>query len=281
MRQSNFNLAKQSIISFFNSQDKQAYSFSDISHILSQNRNFWKLSKNTTTPELIRQLVRAELLTPLILQFSPSKKFKRYTLSNCTIFSLAMSLDSNAYFSHYTAMFIHNLTVQLPKIVYINIEQPSKGEGGSALTQDSITRAFSRPQRQSNAFFNFNEMRLCLLNGKNTGNLGVITNKLYENTTVSVTSIERTLIDIAVRPSYAGGVGQVISAYKTAQPIVSINKLTQLLTKLNYVYPYHQAIGFYLERSGVYSVEQISIIENQFKREFDFYASYNIFFRYL
>ena len=61
------------------------------------------------------------------------------------------------------------------------------------------------------------------------------------------TNLERTLIDAAVRPVYAGGVFEVRKAYQLAKEKVSVNRLAALLQKLNYIYPYHQAIGFYLE----------------------------------
>ena len=49
-----------------------------------------------------------------------------------------------------------------------------------------------------------------------TNALGVIEIQGSEDETLKVTGIERTLIDIAVRPVYAGGVFEVLKAYKLA-----------------------------------------------------------------
>ena len=64
------------------------------------------------------------------------------------------------------------------------------------------------------------------------------------------TDIERTLIDIIVRPVYAGGVAHVLQCYIAAKSLLSPQKLFMALRKIDYVYPYHQAVGFYMQRAG-------------------------------
>jgi hypothetical protein len=58
------------------------------------------------------------------------------------------------------------------------------------------------------------------------------------------------LIDIVVRPAYSGGIFQVFQAYRAAKDQISTNRLVAILRKLDYVYPYHQAIGFLMHRAG-------------------------------
>jgi hypothetical protein len=66
----------------------------------------------------------------------------------------------------------------------------------------------------------------------------------------------------------------VLEAYRRAKDRVSTGVLVATLKKLEYVYPYHQAIGFYMQRAG-YS-------ETQYERlralglSYDFYLTYDL-----
>jgi predicted transcriptional regulator of viral defense system len=89
-----------------------------------------------------------------------------------------------------------------------------------------------------------------------------------------MTCLERTLIDIVVRPRYSGGVFQVAQAFSQAAKEVDIPKLVSLLSRLNYRYPYHQALGFYLEHAGINDsrLGQLRDLDLQF----DFYLDYSM-----
>jgi predicted transcriptional regulator of viral defense system len=96
-----------------------------------------------------------------------------------------------------------------------------------------------------------------------------------EGEMIRVTDVERTLIDSTVRPVYAGGVFEVLNAYRLARPRVSVNKLAATLKKLDYIYPYHQVIGFYLEKTGVYKETSIALLQ-KFDFKYDFYLTHGM-----
>ena len=90
-----------------------------------------------------------------------------------------------------------------------------------------------------------------------TGGVGIHDIDLPERGKARVTTLERTLIDITVRPNYAGGPAHVIEIFRLAKSRgASTNHLLALLKSLRFAYPYHQAIGFYLERAGYSAAAQ-------------------------
>jgi predicted transcriptional regulator of viral defense system len=163
---------------------------------------------------------------------------------------LALSINGRGYLSHATAVLLHGLTDLVPKMVYLNVEQSPKPSAHGQLTQRGIDQAFARKQRQSNMTYDCDDWSVTVINGKHTNQLGVVPVHGPASELLKATDLERTLIDIVVRPAYSGGIFQVMAVYRAAKNRLSTNRLISTLKKLNYLYPYHQAIGFLMEKAG-------------------------------
>ena len=267
---SRFIVAESSIKAFFKDGDKKVFNKEQLSEILEKNRILWNLPISMNVDKFVEKLLSSEILSKKEIIFSGIYiKKEKYLVSDATPFQVAVSLVNKSYLSHYSAVYLHNLTNQVPKTIYISFEQSKKNNVVRELKQGAINSAFLKPQRKSTTTTIYEGYTFLLHNGMNSNRLGV-----YSLNDLPVTNIERTLIDIAVRPGYAGGVDSVLEIYRKAVDKISITKLVATLDKLNFIYPYHQTIGFYLEKAGV--VE--SKLEILRKREmlFDFHLTYEM-----
>src|SRR3990172_11282836 len=210
----------------------------------------------------------------LRLPSTPGGPITRYVWGPISMYALGVSLRPGAYLSHGSAVFLHGLTDQIPKTIYVNKEQSAKPPPGGELTQVALDRAFANAQRSSTYVFSYEGYRFALLSGKKTNRLEVSQLRDPQGEYVDVTKLERTLIDIAVRPAYAGGVFEVLKADRAATDRLSVNTLVATLKQLGYVYPYHQTVGFYLQRAGV-EPEKLERLK-QLGLKYDFYLAHKM-----
>ena len=248
--------------------------FKDINNMLKTNKLFSVLPNVTRVKDLISFLVENKVLIPFKHQISKNQSTTKYAFREIHKYKTPLKLRKSSFLSHYTAMYLHNLTENVPKNIYTNQEQSKKPSNKSYdLQQSSIDKAFSKPMRKTNHIVLFDNFSAYMLTGKNTERLGVIEIEV-EGEVLPITDIERTLLDVSIRPGYGGGVEQILEAYTNAKSEISINRLLAYLRKVDYIYPYHQVLGFYLERAG-YKESQLKLLESM-DIEYNFYLNYNM-----
>lgn len=258
---------------FFASSQQKVFRYSEIDDIFNQHQDVWELG-DYNIRSFIKYLIKDYGLKKYNLSF-PNRKEILYSWGTIPIYEVLLHLNSRTYFSHRTAMFLNKLVAKNNNNIYVNTEQQAKiYPNETELEQSSIDLAFNNKVRKSNNYTKHLKFSIYHLNGKFTNNLGVITKNIPDLGHLRYTDTERTLIDITVRPVYAGGVNEVLKAYKKAKSNLSVDKLSDYLNKINHKYPYRQAIGFYLERAG-YKENQFKIFKSSEFR-YDFYLDYQI-----
>lgn len=263
------------IENYFNNSAVKSFTKNKFSDIFIRNKYDWGLPSNRSASQVLNYLVKREML--LVNNFTNDSNDEKliYSWKTQDEYTIISGLKSEAYYSYYSSLFLHHLTLQIPKTVYLNFEHKrsmSANNNETDLTQETIDDAFKGSQRKSSLSFLFKDKKIILTNGKFTNKLGVI-KRQNNNQCFDFTDLERTLIDVAVRPVYAGGVFEVIEAYNNAKGKLNVKKLVDYLDKLNYIYPYHQVIGFYLEKSG-YNESVLELFRKEMK--FNFYLTYDI-----
>ena len=61
-----------------------------------------------------------------------------------------------------------------------------------------------------------------------------------------------------------------MKAYELARMKALVQKIIEMLDTIKYTYPYHQVIGFYLDRAGGYREEEVNELL-EFGLDYDFY----------
>ena len=218
--------------------------------IFVQSRTGWGLDRKTGFADFADFLFAHSKLSKYVLNFPGHPVTVFAWGKDFSAFEIALALGRGAYLSHFTAAYIHRLTEQVPKTIYVTVPQPAKRNSSLKLTQEDIHAAFSRPTRPTRQFALMGKFRVARLTGMDTKGAGVVAAASPDGGQTRITSMERTLVDIVVRPNYCGGIQQVLNVFSFAKGRVSTRRIADLLKKLQYLYPYHQAVGFYMERAG-------------------------------
>ncbi len=232
--------------------DRLVYSPHTLAELFRAMRERGIYAQKTSYEDFLEFVLRRGHLTQIALHAPHyDETILRFCRGQATSLDIASTLRSSAYFSHSTAAYLNGLTNTLPSILFLNLEQSEKPKSShGALTQASLDRAFSGKQRQSKLFYTYETLTVTMLSGKKTGKLGVESIPTSSGRSFSATNLERTLVDLVVRPAYAGGIKAVLECFRVAKARVSMEKLLQILNQLDYLYPYAQAIGFLGQRAG-------------------------------
>lgn len=263
----------QALQTFFNELPLRSFTKYKLHEILEPQLPELKLPGDKGTKYVIDFLLKKGWLSSRMFRSAIDNHEREiYSWKTDEDFTVVSGLKHGAYYAYYSALFLHGLTLQIPKVYYLNSERSTGETYGSELSQDNIDKAFAHDQRKSGLSYTYQNKKVMITNGKYTDRLGVI-GQYNEQQCFAFTDLERTLIDIAVRPVYSGGVFEVLEAYQLAREKADPKKIANYLRQLNYQYPYHQLIGFYMEKAG-YPQEAQQLFDQE--KPFRFYLTYHI-----
>lgn len=208
---------------------------------------------------LIYNLQKEKIIKPYTLTAKNKKNITLYcsrTIKKLTPYELAESLFPKGYFCNLSSIYYHQLTNQVPNSVYIcndTITAKQKNHK-NILTNSTLRSAFIGSHRYTNFVFNFGHYEVIVVDRAKKSRYGVVeihsSRGLLPNHS-SVTCCERALIDAVVSPQYNGGILSVFEFFRSAQKKINIAKLLEIYEQLDFIYPYSQSIGFFLDKAGL------------------------------
>lgn len=277
---SKFSKAKKNILKALSNVQPHIYTANVLKKLLNNGRKRWELPQSTTLRKFTNALEEEDIIFRAMLEIG-GVSYDFYFLPESPAFYILNQLLTGSYISHSTALKLWGLAGDAnDNRIFLTKEQHASEFKGSRgmLVQSGIDSAFSKPQRQSNTTADWiDDQQVVLLKGKFSDELGVGECDINKKESIFITDLERTLIDCIVRPAYGLGSSQMLEAFRLAREKnkISITKLLDYLDKLDYIYPYHQVIGYYLEKAGNYSMEEVNAFQIK-NFEFDFYLDYGL-----
>lgn len=252
------------------------YADEDLSQLFLKGKKKWNLPAAMNSRKFVEALEYEGIINSCHLDFG-TEWHEAYYLTSCPDYYVVSQMIRNSYVSHATALAFWKMTDVVQDQIYVNREQSQALSklGKGILVQSGIDGAFKGAQRQTASISNFDGKQVVLVKGKSTNQLGVIEADLKGKEQIRITDPERTLIDCVVRPAYATGPEEMAAIFKKAKSLISVATLADYLNELDYTYPYHQSIGFYLEKAGNYSDSEIDLFRTM-PIEFDFYLDYGM-----
>lgn len=249
-------------------EDKDYLTNDELYEILVKLKDKALLSKSLSFNSFLLKLIDKELKQFSIRIRGHSKI--RYTMKdNFDIYDFCSTLDKNGYFPMTTSLNIQNLSRYRNSYIFVSKERAERVDFYDiTLTQKSIDKAFSKAPRRTNAYDRINEYIVVMLEANNISSYEIIDFNGYK-----VSSINRAFVEIISNVHYFQASTNVIELFKQIKEELNPDTIYKVIEKFDFVYPYFQLAGFYLEEIG-YKKKQLSKFYYK-KSELIFYTQKN------
>lgn len=248
MKQDYFTLNKEDILTTI-----QAYSFLSIEQlreILQQLKNRSLVSRSLSFNSFLLRLIDEGLSQKSITIRGHTKT--RYTFSSdFNIYDFCNSLEKNSFYSMSTALNIQGFSNFRQEYIFVSKERITRIEQVDiSLTQQNIDDAFNKKPRRTNAYDKINKHIIVMLEANHTEAFEIIQHGSYR-----VSSINRAFVEMITNVHYFQSSQKIIETFKKIKNVLDIDKIYIIIEKFDFIYPYFQLAGFYLEQIGFTKVE--------------------------
>lgn len=225
------------------------------------------LNFNTFYNRLVENGLKQEIVT-----INENNIVRYFFNTNLDIFKKSLALQKGSFLSMSTALNYQGLSDFSDNFIYISKEQPDKNiylYNDNKLSQEKIDSAFKKDYRRTKSFGKIEDKFVVLLNPKYSANYEVIK---YND--IMVSSINRALIEMIVNVQYFKSSKKIIEAFRPIKNSIVLEKVYNTLEHFNFIYPYYQCVGFYLEKIG-FNKDELKSFTHKIS-SFDFYTEKNL-----
>ncbi len=266
MKQDYFTLNKHEILRTI--QKYEFLSQEQLKEILHQLKDKSLLSSSLSFNSFLLKLIDEGLAQKSITIRGHLKT--RYSLrGDFNIYDFCNSLEKNSFFSMSTALNLQGLSDFRSDYIFVSKERSTRIEQGSiTLNQENIDNAFSKKPRRTNAYDKIDNHIVVLLEANNTDGFGIVEYDRYR-----VSSINRAFVEMITNIHYFQSSQNLIQVLENIKNRLDIDKIYTIIEKFDFIYPYFQLAGFYLEKIGFPKVELEKFYTK--RSELNFYTQKN------
>ncbi len=196
-------------------------------------------------------------------------RYSMYKDADLNIYEFTSTFDeSRRFFSMSTSLNIQGLSNFRNNIIFLTKERVTKNIlDEDNLTQEKIDQAFKKPYRRTKAIGKFLNYNIVLLEANKTNGKPF---EVIEYNNYKVSSINRAFVEMISSVGYMRSTEDIINVFVPIKDKLDLNKILKVIKTFDFVYPYYQLAGFYLEQIGYTKNELKSFYKNL--SEFNFYA---------
>ncbi len=236
---------KDEILSYFDT--KHYYSSKNIAIKLNIIKEKRLIALNTSFSDFMDKLVEEGFYAYSIkikdryhTRYSFSSEFNPY------LFAISLASKEKSFLSMSSALNFQGLTDYRSELIFVSNELSEKNTKNPSLNQEDINKAFiNASSRYSKNIGEYKDDKFIVLYPKFSNNYEVI-----NHNGVKVSSVNRAFVEMIINVQYFRNTDNIINIFKNIKNHLDIEKIYKIVETFDYIYPYFQCVGLYLDLLG-------------------------------